>query len=126
MLKAISIPFADVIPSPLTALMSRRGRLTPAAALSAFTARPNGYCFFFGVIGVTGCAPPVDFGPGVTPALFFAGILGLGGGYVGIWLRALRGPAAGVLCFLSAFRRAAARVGFRLRKRRGRETDGNR
>jgi hypothetical protein len=27
MLKAISIPFADVIPSPLTALMSRRGRL---------------------------------------------------------------------------------------------------
>jgi hypothetical protein len=27
-------------------------------------------CFFSGVIGVTGCAPPVDFGPGVTPALF--------------------------------------------------------
>jgi hypothetical protein len=25
------------------------------------------YCFF--VIGVTGCEPPVDFGPGVTPAL---------------------------------------------------------
>jgi hypothetical protein len=44
--------------------------LSPAAALSAFTARPNGYCFFSGVIGVTGCAPPVDFGPGVTPALF--------------------------------------------------------
>ena len=28
------------------------------------------YCFFSGVIGVTGCEPPVDFGPGVTPALF--------------------------------------------------------
>jgi hypothetical protein len=29
----------------------------------------RGYCFFSGVIGVTGCDPPVDFGPGVTPAL---------------------------------------------------------
>ena len=27
------------------------------------------YCFFSGVIGVTGCEPPLDFGPGVTPAL---------------------------------------------------------
>jgi hypothetical protein len=31
--------------------------------------RPS-YCFFSGVIGVAGWAPPVDFGPGVTPALF--------------------------------------------------------
>src|ERR1700722_992553 len=31
---------------------------------------PACYCFFSGVIGVTGCAPPVDFGPGVTPTLF--------------------------------------------------------
>jgi hypothetical protein len=30
----------------------------------------GGYCFFSGVIGVTGCEPPVDFGPGVTPVLF--------------------------------------------------------
>ena len=29
-----------------------------------------GYCFFAEVAGVTGCAPPVDFGPGVAPALF--------------------------------------------------------
>ena len=29
---------------------------------------PDPYCFFWG-IGVTGCEPPVDFGPGVTPAL---------------------------------------------------------
>jgi hypothetical protein len=28
------------------------------------------YCFFSGIAGVTGCAPPVDFGPGVAPALF--------------------------------------------------------
>jgi hypothetical protein len=28
----------------------------------------DAHCFF--VIGVTGCEPPVDFGPGVTPALF--------------------------------------------------------
>ena len=28
------------------------------------------YCFFSGIAGVTGCEPPVDFGPGVTPALF--------------------------------------------------------
>jgi hypothetical protein len=27
------------------------------------------YYFFSGVMGVTGCEPPVDFGPGVTPAL---------------------------------------------------------
>ena len=46
---------------------------------------------------MTGCAPPVDFGPGVTPALFSVAILGLGGGCVGIWLRALCGPAAGVV-----------------------------
>ena len=31
--------------------------------------RHSGY-FFSGVAGVTGCEPPVDFGPGVTPALF--------------------------------------------------------
>jgi hypothetical protein len=32
---------------------------------------PNaGYCFFSGVAGVTGCAPPFDVGPGVAPALF--------------------------------------------------------
>jgi hypothetical protein len=29
----------------------------------------GGYCFLSGVAGVTGCDPPVDFGPGVTPAL---------------------------------------------------------
>jgi hypothetical protein len=28
------------------------------------------YCFFSGIAGVAGCEPPVDFGPGVTPALF--------------------------------------------------------
>jgi hypothetical protein len=28
------------------------------------------YCFFSGVAGVAGCEPPVDLGPGVTPALF--------------------------------------------------------
>ena len=27
------------------------------------------YYFFSGVIGITGCDPPVAFGPGVTPAL---------------------------------------------------------
>jgi hypothetical protein len=39
---------------------------------SATTAgSPGCYRYFFsGVIGVTGCDPPVDFGPGVTPALF--------------------------------------------------------
>ena len=26
--------------------------------------------FFSGIAGVTGCDPPVDFGPGLTPALF--------------------------------------------------------
>jgi hypothetical protein len=30
----------------------------------------KGYCFFSGVAGVAGCEPPVDLGPGVTPALF--------------------------------------------------------
>jgi hypothetical protein len=29
----------------------------------------QGYCFFSGIAGVTGCEPPVDLGPGVTPAL---------------------------------------------------------
>jgi hypothetical protein len=33
------------------------------------TASNKNYCFFSGVAGVTGCEPPVDFGPGVTPAL---------------------------------------------------------
>ena len=40
------------------------GGLFPAALFFESEA----YCFF--VIGVTGCEPPVDFGPGVTPALF--------------------------------------------------------
>lgn len=35
------------------------------------------YCFFSGIAGVTGCAPPVDFGPGVTPALFSVELLEL-------------------------------------------------
>jgi len=29
----------------------------------------RGYCFFSGAAGVTGCEPPVDFGPVVTSAL---------------------------------------------------------
>ena len=28
------------------------------------------YCFFSAIPGVTGCEPPVDFGPGLAPALF--------------------------------------------------------
>jgi hypothetical protein len=36
----------------------------------------RGYCFFSGAAGVTGCEPPVDFGPGVTPALFSVEPLG--------------------------------------------------
>jgi hypothetical protein len=35
------------------------------------------YYFFSGIAGVTGCAPPVDFGPGVTPALFSVELLEL-------------------------------------------------
>jgi hypothetical protein len=30
----------------------------------------HSYYFFSALAGVTGCAPPVDFGPGLTPALF--------------------------------------------------------
>jgi hypothetical protein len=37
--------------------------------------RKQRYCFFSGVIGVTGCEPPVDLGPGVTPALLSEALL---------------------------------------------------
>jgi hypothetical protein len=39
------------------------------AGIARRVACRRGYCFFSGGIGVTGCDPPVDFGPGVTPAL---------------------------------------------------------
>ena len=62
---------------------SQRGKGARRAGGDKRRARPNerdrsrivprlheseAYCFF--VIGVTGCEPPVDFGPGVTPELF--------------------------------------------------------
>jgi hypothetical protein len=43
------------------------------------------YCFFSGIAGVTGCAPPVDFGPGVTPALFSVELLELLAGAVSLF-----------------------------------------
>ena len=45
-----------------------RGRAPDGSPSSLFLGDVHVHCFF--VIGVTGCKPPVDFGPGVTPALF--------------------------------------------------------
>jgi hypothetical protein len=86
----------------------------------------RGYCFFSGVIGVTGCDPPVDFGPGVTPALLSVEPFELlVSGCVGIWLSALRGPAAGVVCARGPGRRTAPGISFRLRHRRGRQAESD-
>jgi hypothetical protein len=49
------------MPAPKLDRRSRSKRFGDASSSSD-------YCFF--VIGVTGCDPPVDLGPGVTPALF--------------------------------------------------------
>jgi hypothetical protein len=36
------------------------------------------YFFFSGIAGVAGCEPPVDLGPGVTPALFSEALFSAG------------------------------------------------
>ena len=50
---------------PLVALLHKRLPSYPRR----LRRKASCYCFFSGVIGVTGCEPPVDFGPGVTSPL---------------------------------------------------------
>src|ERR1700690_3625617 len=57
------------MPRPWSATQARSAEWFPIRIARSW-GRSQSYCFFSGVAGVTGCEPPVDFGPGVTPALF--------------------------------------------------------
>ena len=59
----------DRVPLKWEALKGHAGPSRDVRQMS-FRLGAKGYCFFSGVAGVTGCEPPVDFGPGVTPAPF--------------------------------------------------------
>ena len=83
----------------------------------------RGYCFFSGAAGVTGCEPPVDFGPVVTSALLSVEPLeSLAAVVLVFGLAPLVGPLPASFVDVSTARWTAARVDFRL-GRRGRRAE---
>ena len=55
---------------PPAASVRRAARERSGARRSRQDDDTRNYCFFSGIAGVAGGEPPVDLGPGVTPALF--------------------------------------------------------